>query len=466
MRSEPVITFLGGTGTVTGSRFLVDTGRARVLVDCGLFQGLKELRRRNWAPFPVAPEGIDAVVLTHAHVDHTGYLPALVRDGFRGPVVATPGTVGLCRVLLLDAAHLQEEEARFANQAGYSKHRPALPLYTTQDAEHALLLLEPVHEGVRRNLAPGVDVELQPAGHILGSASVLLHLDGPPARRLLVSGDLGRDAHPLFLPPPPPPAADAVLVESTYGDRAHPDTEAGIEALASVVRRTAERGGSVVVPSFAVDRTEVVLHVLRRLRAEGRIPDLPVYADSPMALTVLAQYRRAVAHRDPTLRPEILDGPDPFDPGNLHECHSVDESKALNDLVVPSIIISASGMATGGRVLHHLARRLPDPRHSVVLPGFQAAGTRGRALADGAAALKLLGQYVPVRAEVAVIEAFSVHADADELVDWLGRAPEPPELTCCVHGEPEAAAALRDRIAGELHRLAVVPDHGERVRLR
>lgn len=458
-----MITFLGGTGTVTGSRFLVDTGRARVLVDCGLFQGLKELRQRNWEPFPVPPGSLDAVVLTHAHVDHTGYLPAMVRDGFRGPVFATPGTVGLSRVLLLDAAHLQEEEARFANQRGYSKHRPALPLYTTDDAERALAQLEALPHGERRTVAPGVEAELFPAGHILGSASVLLHVEGSPGHRILVSGDLGRPDHPLFLPPPPPPAADVVLLESTYGNRAHPDRETEVEEFADVVRRTAQRGGSVVIPAFAVDRTEVVLHLLRDLRRQGRIPALPVYADSPMALNVLAQYRRAVAHRDPTIRPEILSGGDPFDPGDLHECHSVEESKELNDLVVPSIIISASGMATGGRVLHHLARRLPDPRHSIVLPGFQAAGTRGRQLAEGARAVKLLGEYVPVRAEVALVEAFSVHADGNELVEWLGSSPTPPRSTFCVHGETEGSEALRDRIGTELGWLAVVPRHGERV---
>ncbi|MCU0272383.1 MAG: MBL fold metallo-hydrolase [Acidimicrobiales bacterium] len=254
-----------------------------------------------------------------------------------------------------------------------------------------------------------------------------------------------------------------VLIESTYGNRTHPDRETEVEEFADVVRRTAQRGGSVVIPAFAVDRTEVVLHLLRELRRQGRIPALPVYADSPMALNVLAQYRRAVAHRDPTIRPEILAGGDPFDPGDLHECHSVEESKELNDLVVPSIIISASGMATGGRVLHHLARRLPDPRHSIVLPGFQAAGTRGRLLAEGARTVKLLGEYVPVRAEVALIEAFSVHADGNELVEWLGASPTPPRSTFCVHGETEGSEALRDRIGAELGWLAVVPRHGERV---
>ncbi len=458
-----MITFLGGTGTVTGSRFLLDTGRARVLIDCGLFQGLKELRQRNWEPFPVPPGSLDAIVLTHAHVDHTGYLPAVVRDGFRGPVFATPGTVRLSRVLLLDAAHLQEEEARFANQRGYSKHHPALPLYTTDDAERALAQLEALPYGQRRTVAPGVEVELIPAGHILGSASVLLHVEGGATHRILVSGDLGRPDHPLFLPPPVPPAADVVLLESTYGNRAHPDRETEVEEFADVIRRTAQRGGSVVIPAFAVDRTEVVLHLLRELRRQGRIPALPVYADSPMALNVLAQYRRAVADRDPTLRPGILAEDDPFDPGDLHECHSVEDSKELNDLVVPSIIISASGMATGGRVLHHLARRLPDPRHSIVLPGFQAAGTRGRLLAEGARAVKLLGEYVPVRAEVALVEAFSVHADGNELVEWLGSSPTPPRNTFCVHGETEGSEALRDRIGTELGWLAIVPRHGERV---
>jgi metallo-beta-lactamase family protein len=461
----PVLTFLGAAGTVTGSRFLVETDAARVLVDCGLFQGLRELRRRNWRPFPVDPSSIDAVVLTHAHIDHSGYLPALVRQGFRGPVVATPATDSLCRVLLPDSARLQEEEARFANAAGYSKHRPALPLYTGEDAAAALERFEPAPFGQRRRLAPGVELDLLPAGHILGAASALLHFTDGGGHRLLVSGDLGRADHPILLPPADPPAADTVLVESTYGNRLHPPLGPAIEELADAIRRTAARGGTVVIPAFAVDRTEVVLHTLRMLEDQGRIPALPVYVDSPMALRVLGRYREAVTRRDPTIRPGVLDGGEPFAPGSLHECHSVDESKALNDLVVPSIIVSASGMATGGRVLHHLARRLPDPRHTVILPGFQAAGTRGRSLADGAASVKMLGRYVPVRAEVRVVEAFSVHADADELVSWLGRAPAAPAVTYCVHGEPDAAEGLRERVARGLERLAVVPRDGERVTL-
>jgi len=465
MAVAPVLTFLGGTGTVTGSRFLLDTGEARVLVEAGLFQGLKELRLRNRAPFPVDPATIDAVVVSHAHLDHVGYLPVLVDNGFAGPVLATPGTIDLGAIVLADSARLQEEEADYANRRGFSKHSPALPLYTEESARRAVGRFRPVGYGRPVEAAPGVTVSLQPAGHILGSATVAVTIDGPPGRTLFFSGDVGRPRHPLLLPPAPPVPADVVVVESTYGDRRHEDEAKALERLARAVAATAGRGGVVVIPAFAVDRTEVILMALRRLAAEGRIPALPVYADSPMALDVLGVYRRAIAAHDPEIRPDVLDAAaDPFDPGKLEEVRSPRESMRLHELYGPAIIISASGMVTGGRVLHHLARRLPDPRNTVVLAGFQAEGSRGRQLADGARAVKMLGRYVPVRADVVQIDAFSVHADANELLAWLRPMPD-PDVAFIVHGTPAASQTLRQRLVSTRGWTAVVPAAAERVRV-
>jgi metallo-beta-lactamase family protein len=463
VESVPILTFLGATGTVTGSRFLIDTGAARVLVDCGMYQGLKDLRARNWEPFPIPPSEIDAVVLTHAHLDHSGMLPVLVRDGFKGSVVSTPQTAALASLVMRDSGHLQEEEARYANERGFSKHHPALPLYTEEDAARVASRFRPIPFGTKTALSPGLAVTLLPAGHILGSSIALLEVATPTSRRIAFSGDLGRPEHPILRPPAAVPPADVVVVESTYGDRDHEPVEDAEARLADLVRRTAHRGGTVVIPAFAVDRTEVLLLALRRMAKAGTIPDLPVYADSPMALSVLDVYRQAIAEHDPEVRLEASDE-DPFDPGTLYELRTPEESRQL-DRVFPAIIISASGMATGGRVLHHLARCLPDPRCAVVLAGFQAAGTRGRQLADGARSIKLLGRYVPVRAEVCFIDAYSVHAGASELCQWLATAPAPPDTTYLVHGEPAASEALLRRITDELAWHAVVPRYGERVRL-
>lgn len=460
------LTFLGGTGTVTGSKFLVEHDGGRVLVDCGLFQGLREHRRRNWRPMPVDPAGIDAVVISHAHLDHVGYLPRLVREGFSGPVLCTPQTAELAAIVLRDSAHLQEEDAAYARQAGFSRHDPPLPLYDAADAEKAIALLTPVPydtaaplPGTAPATAPAT-VLLRPAGHILGSASVTLRAG---RRSLVVSGDLGRPAHPLLLPPGPPDAADALLVESTYGDRRHTDPDP--DRLADVIRRTAQRGGVVLIPAFAVDRTEILLRELRRLTRTGAIPRLPVHVDSPMALAALDVYRRALRDGAPGVRPGLGAGGDPFDPGDLRIARHPEESAALNQPGQPCIILSASGMATGGRVVHHLKHQLPDPRNTVVLVGYQVPGTRGRDLLDGARQLKMHGRYVPVRAQVVALPEFSVHADADETLDWLARAERPPTTCYVVHGEPEAAQTLADRIADELGWAAVVPRDGERVRV-
>ncbi|HEY3560638.1 MAG TPA: MBL fold metallo-hydrolase [Kribbella sp.] len=451
------ITFLGAVGTVTGSKFLIEHDRQRILLDCGMFQGEAQWRRRNWDPFPIDPATLDAVVLTHAHLDHCGYLPSLVRQGFHGPVICTPGTAEVATIVLRDAAHLQMEDAQHARAGGYSRHDPPRPLFNTDDAEVAIRLFRPTDGRVE--LGGSAAVTLHRAGHILGSAFAVLELDG---RRLLVSGDLGRQQHPLLLPPEPPPAVDTMLVESTYGDRRHqPLDHAG---LARLITTTAARGGVVLMPAFAIDRTAVLLHELADLMRDGLIPHLPVYVNSPMALAALNVYRAAVTNKSPELRPEILGGPDPFDPGTLRLVHSVEESMRISDPGRPSIVISASGMATGGRVLYHLARLLPGKRNTVVLAGFQVLGTRGRALLDGARALKIHGRYVPVRAQIVGLSEFSAHADADELIAWLKSAPTAPETVYVVHGEDHARAELTRRIHDELDWTAVTPAHLERVR--
>ncbi len=458
--AEPSLTFLGGTGTVTGSRFLVQHGRTKVLVDAGLFQGLRELRRRNWQPFPLPPSQLDAVVLTHAHLDHCGFLPRLVKEGFVGPVLATEGTLALAAVVLRDSARIQEEDARYAAEKGTSRHEHPAPLYDSADAEAAIARFHPVPFRQDHEVADGVVARLSPAGHILGASTVRLSAGD---RSVLFSGDLGRPHHPLLAPPDPAPAAAVTVVESTYGDRTHADLTG---TLAEPLRRTLQRGGVVLIPAFAVDRTEVVLMELRRLMAEEKVPRVPVFVDSPMALETLEIYRRALREGSPELRRDVAADPDPFDPGDLRESRTVEDSVALNDPGRPCIIVSASGMATGGRVVHHLAGLLPDPRNTVVLVGYQAAGTRARDLADGARQLKIHGRYVPVRADIVDCPEFSVHADAGELVAWLATAPTPPTATYVVHGERAASERLADRVRTELDRLAVCPHPGERVLIR
>lgn len=453
------LTFLGGTGTVTGSRFLVAHHGGRLLVDCGLYQGERELRRRNWEQFPVPPETIDAVVLSHCHLDHCGYLPALVRDGFRGPVWLTEGTAALAEIVLRDSGYLNERDADLAREGGWSKHDPPLPLYTAADADRAVRRFRVMAIGVATDVSDGTRVTLSRAGHVLGSASTLVETAGS---RVLFSGDLGRTAHPVLRPRADPPGAAAVVVESTYGDRAHPAPQGPAhEPFAAAIRRTVARGGSVLVPAFAVDRTELVLKALSDMLAEGRIPPVPVWVDSPMALAALEVYRRGSLRDE--LRPDL--DADLVNLPRLRAARTPEESMALNAPHAPSVIISASGMATGGRVVHHLRHMLPDRRNTVVLTGYQAVGTRGRALVEGAEELKMFGRYVPVEAEVVADEEFSVHADAGELLAWLSAMPAAPEVVYVVHGERSAGAELARRIKRELGWTAVVPELGERVRL-
>lgn len=453
------LTFLGAAGTVTGSRFLVEHGDARLLVDCGMFQGERDLRRRNWDTFPADAGQIDAVVISHAHLDHVGWLPRLVTEGFHGTVLLTPDTAKLAAIVLRDAAHLQEEDAAYAHRKGFSKHHPPLPLFDTAAAEKAIALFRPVDHGRPVTIAPDLAVTLHRAGHILGSATVAVRTGG---RTVVFSGDLGNDSHPLLRPPEPPPDADAIVVESTYGGRDRPPRT--MDRFADVISKALGRGGAVLIPAFAVDRTAVVLTELTKLMAAGRIPRVPVFVDSPMALAALDVYRDAIRRGSPDVRLPTGAG-DPFDTGTVRACHTVEESKALNNLSMPSIMISAAGMLTGGRVIHHLAGLGPDPRNLILLAGFQVAGTRGRALLDGQRTLKAHGRYIRVRAEVVGLDEFSCHADADEIVAWLGRTPRPPHTCYVVHGEPTAADALAERVDQELGWCAVVPRMHERVRI-
>ena len=443
MSDVPSIQFLGAAGTVTGSAHLVRTDAATVLLDCGLFQGLKELRERNWREFPFDPDELDAVVLSHAHIDHCGRLPLLVRRGFRGPIYCTGATRSLTGVMLPDAAHLQEEEAERANWRGYSKHKPALPLYTLADAEAVLELLESRPYGKLFPVADGVRARFHRAGHILGAASVELEI---PGCRLVFSGDVGRYDRPILRDPDPPPAADVLLCESTYGDRLHAPAEQADADLARVITEGAERGGAILVPAFAVGRTQELLWMLRALEEAARIPTLPIYVDSPMAIEVTELYARHLEEHDAEMRALVRTEGDDWYGRRVRLTRSAEESKKLNRLTGPVIIIAASGMATGGRILHHLSLRLDDPRTTVLLVGFQSAGTRGRLLKDGATELRMFGQLVPVRATVETLDAMSAHAGQDELLRWLSGMTRPPRATYLVHGEPAAAAGLEAQL--------------------
>jgi metallo-beta-lactamase family protein len=450
------LTFLGATGTVTGSRYLVESDGRRVLVDCGLFQGLKQLRLRNWAPLPIEPASIDAVVLTHAHIDHSGYLPRLVEQGFRGRIHATGATTELCGILLPDSGKLQEEEAAYANRRGTSRHHPALPLYTQEQARAALARFRPERFDRPFEPVPGLTVHFDPAGHILGAASV--HLQSGHGS-LLCSGDLGRNDDLLMKPPAPPRPADVVLVESTYGNRRH-ETHDVQEALAQVVNRTAGRGGCVVVPAFAVGRAQLLLHLLRRLKEAGRIPDLPVYLDSPMATDATSLYQRhPELHRLDAAACAALSR-------DVRIVTTPDESRSLASMRYPAVIVSASGMATGGRVVHHIEAFAPDPANTILFAGYQAMGTRGAALVGGAREVRMHGHWVTVRAEVAQLEGLSSHADRDELLAWLGALATPPRRVYMTHGEPESADALRQAVAERLGWRAVVPEYLQGVDLR
>ena len=449
------LSFLGGTGTVTGSKYLLRSGTASVLVDCGLFQGLKTLRLRNWAPPPVAPKDVDAVVLTHAHLDHSGYLPRLMRQGFAGPVHASPGTRDLCAILLPDSGHLQEEEARYANKRSFSKHKPALPLYTEDDARESLKRFAPVPFRKETAVAREFRLTLQPAGHILG-ASIATFRAGEV--KVVFSGDLGRMNDPIMRPPSRIEEADYLVVESTYGNRRHDEADAE-ETLGSHLNRALARGGVVIMPAFAVGRAQTLLYFISRLKERGAIPEVPVYLNSPMAINATRLYHEYMdEHR---LTDEQCEAAHSV----AQLVHTADESRALNGRAGPMIIVSASGMATGGRVVHHLKAFAPEARNMIVLPGFQAAGTRGAALAGGATELKIHGGYVPVRAEVVKMDSMSAHADYTEILEWLRGFKRPPKRTFITHGEPAAADELRRRIEETLGWTVSVPEYGDKAEL-
>lgn len=443
---------------MTGSKYLLEVDGQRILFDCGLFQGLKELRQRNWSPLPISPETIDAVVLTHAHIDHTGWLPRLVSQGFNGPVYCTGGTADLCRLVLPDAAHLQEEDAKFANKRGFSKHHPALPLFTEADAVEALTRLKPAPFRTKVPVAKGIEIEFINAGHLLGSSYVLVTRQDGSGGRILFGGDLGRYARPILPDPSPGVDADVLLVESTYGDRAHPAEDDG-ETLARIVRDTIARRGKVIVPAFAIGRVEELLYWLFRLEDTGRLPKLPIYVDSPMAIKGIEYYKARTGELDAEIVSMRTKLP------RFTSINAARDSKALVENDSPAIIIASSGMATGGRVVHHLFAGLPDPRNTVLFVGFQAAGTRGRQLIEGAQHVKMFGQHVPVHARIEKIDGMSAHADAGEILRWLRTFPRAPKMTYLVHGEVVAQDALKARIVRELGWNVEIPTHGQKVSL-
>jgi metallo-beta-lactamase family protein len=461
----PKITFLGAAGTVTGSKYLVEAGGKKLLVDCGLFQGSRDLQQRNWNPLTIDPLTIDWVLLTHAHIDHSGYLPKLVQAGYNGPIYADAATIELCNILLLDSAHLQEEDAKFAAKKGYSDHKPPLPLYTVDQAQKALKLFKEVPRSAPYAISPEFSVMPHDAGHILGSTWLEVTITENGKKTLVVfSGDLGRYDQPILNDPQSPTRADILLCESTYGDRDHPAGSVTDE-LANVINRVMGRGGAVVVPSFAVGRTQTLMYYLRQLSDAGRIPKVPVFVDSPMAISVTSLYAKHKEDHDMDFTQAEQQGD--RDPLNLNEVkmtRTVDESKAING-VASCIILSASGMANGGRVLHHLANRLPDAKNAVMLVGYQGDGTGGRALQDGAQFLRIHGQEVPVRAEVVTIGQLSAHAGRSELLRWLSGFTAAPRRTFLVHGEPNALESFEGAITTRMHWPVTIPTYLQTVDL-
>ncbi len=458
------IQFLGAAGTVTGSKHLINTGADpsgkdgfQTLIDCGMFQGPKEWRERNWQDMPVPARDIDALVLTHAHIDHCGWIPRLVKEGFRGPIYATPATIDLCGILLPDSGHLQEEDAEFYNKHKKSKHEPALPLYTSEEAQNCLQYFRPLQFEVTKQLSPEISFRFVRAAHILGSSMVELTLTtNGQSRRLLFTGDIGRVRDQNIAPgkvvhsgPTEGETADILVMESTYGNRQHP-TDDPRPQLAAIIRQTVQRGGTVIVPAFAVERTQKFLFMLKELMEAGQIPRVPVYCDSPMAIKAVEIFLQHTDECSEDTCRLVTQYGSPLNWPGFTFALTPEESKKINDTKFPSIIISSSGMVTGGRIQHHLAQRLPDPKNTVIFIGFQAPGTRGFTIKSGAPEVRIFGETVPIRAQVAALEQFSDHADTPELLEWLHTFPKKPGVTYLVHGEPAAASQLRDTMTKEL----------------
>lgn len=454
------LTFLGAARTVTGSKYLLDVDGKKILVDCGLFQGLKDLRLRNWQPLPVAASDLTAVVLTHAHLDHSGYLPRLTVEGYHGRIFCTAGTADLCKLVLPDSARLQEEDAREANRLRYSRHDPALPLYREPDAFRALSQLQPFGFNRPVSITDGVEIEFINAGHLLGSSFIKMTIK--PNLRILFGGDLGRYSRPVLPDPSPPVEADVLLLESTYGDRIHEPDDNGAR-LAAIINDTIARGGKVIIPAFAIGRVEEVLYWIKRLEDEGKIQKLPVFVDSPMALDALRYYAQRAEELDADI--QGAKAVRRFTTARFQPVTSAQQSAELVRSRIPSIVVSSSGMATGGRVLYHLVATLPDKRNTILFVGYQAAGTRGRQLIDGAREVKIKGQIVNVVARIERIDSMSAHADSEEIMRWLGQFPSPPRTTYLVHGEPLPMDALKAKIEDRLKWTVHAPQHLETVEI-
>src|SRR5437660_7907271 len=460
-----LLSFWGAAGTVTGSKYLVETNQARLLVDCGLFQGPRDLRDRNWQEPPFKAASVNACIITHAHIDHIGYLPRFVNHGFRGPIYCSAGTADLMKILLPDSARLQEEEADYRNRHKITKHLPALPLYTEQDARETLKLLQVVpNDGQEVRITKGITAEFRIAGHILGSSQVAVRLNDEPTRTVVFSGDVGKYDQPIIRDPPPPPACDYLLIESTYGGRLH-DVEAPKAALERIIKGAAARNGPVLIPAFAVGRAQEILYFIRELEDEKRIPVLPVCVDSPMAAAATKAYAARTEEQDQDYTVALKNNPTPLQTHSMLACVSREDSKRINGMEGARVIIAASGMMNGGRVLHHALRLLPDENATVVFVGYQAAGTLGRRVADGEKQVKVLGQWIPVRCQVEKIGGFSAHADWKEVIRWLEGMPSPPRRVFVTHGEPEAANAMAGHIRDSFGWSLEVPQYGERFEL-
>jgi metallo-beta-lactamase family protein len=459
------IKFLGAARSVTGSKYFLEIGHQKILVDCGMFQGKKELRLRNWDPLPINPADIEIVVITHAHIDHIGYLPRLVKDGFNGKIICTPATEDLMKIMLLDAAKLQEEEALFALKKGYSKHEKPQPLFSTEDVKLVLMLIDshPLHQEI--SLSPTTSIQFFNAGHILGSAFVAMTLKGErETKKMLFSGDLGRYEDPVMYAPEPAVDADVVFIESTYGNRVNPQVDVE-EQLTAIVQEACDANGALVVPAFALGRTQTLIYYFHLLMEQGSIPTLPIYIDSPMAINVTDLYERHGDLHKIKITKQVSQLLSIFDSPQIHFCHTRESSQALNDIKKPLIIISASGMATGGRILHHLTHRLPRQSDTVLLAGYQAEGSRGRRLLEGEKTIRIFGEDIPVNCRVREVYGLSAHADQTELIRWLSTIKKSPKFTFVTHGELESASAFSAIIEGQFKWKTMIPDYLQSVTL-